>query len=90
MLSLLISIVTVKSRMHVASKDEQKHTMVEGIRKIVREEGWTGLYNGIGPKLVQSVITAALLFAFKDALYDLTVAMRARAIAARKLKLTAK
>lgn len=83
-------LVTVKSRMHVASKGEKKYTMMEGIRKIIREEGWGGLYKGIGPKIVQSVITAAFLFAFKDAIYGLTVAMRAKALAAKKLKVTAK
>ena len=31
---------------------------------------------GIGPKVVQSVITAAFLFAFKDALYELSVQAR--------------
>lgn len=31
---------------------------------------------GIGPKITQSVITAAFLFAFKDALYDLSVQAR--------------
>ena len=31
---------------------------------------------GIGPKITQSVITAAFLFAFKDALYDLSVKTR--------------
>lgn len=31
---------------------------------------------GIGPKVTQSVITAAFLFAFKDALYDMTVKAR--------------
>lgn len=34
---------------------------------------------GIGPKLVQSVITAAFLFAFKDAFYAMTIKARARA-----------
>lgn len=37
---------------------------------------------GIGPKLVQSVLTAAFLFAFKDVLYDVTV--KARATVAKK------
>lgn len=36
---------------------------------------------GIGPKLVQSVLTAAFLFAFKDVLYDVTVKARARVAA---------
>lgn len=31
---------------------------------------------GIGPKVSQSVITAAFLFAFKDVLYEQTVRLR--------------
>lgn len=31
---------------------------------------------GVGPKVTQSVLTAAFLFAFKDALYDVTVKAR--------------
>lgn len=33
---------------------------------------------GIGPKVTQSAITAAFLFAFKDVLYDTMVTMRKR------------
>lgn len=33
---------------------------------------------GIGPKVTQSVITAAFLFAFKDALYEASVKLRRR------------
>jgi adenine nucleotide transporter 17 len=33
---------------------------------------------GIGPKVTQSVITAAFLFAFKDALYNATITARKR------------
>ncbi|KAI9681745.1 MAG: hypothetical protein M1829_000490 [Trizodia sp. TS-e1964] len=49
--SITYPYITVKSRMHVASK-------------------------GIGPKVTQSVITAAFLFAFKDALYEVMVKAR--------------
>ncbi len=31
---------------------------------------------GIGPKVTQSVLTAALLFAFKDVLYEHSVRLR--------------
>jgi len=31
---------------------------------------------GIGPKVTQSVLTAAFLFAFKDVLYEQTVRLR--------------
>jgi solute carrier family 25 (peroxisomal adenine nucleotide transporter), member 17 len=31
---------------------------------------------GIGPKVTQSVLTAAFLFAFKDVLYEQTIKLR--------------
>lgn len=34
---------------------------------------------GIGPKVTQSVLTAAFLFAFKDAIYAQTVLLRQKA-----------
>ncbi|KAF2744474.1 peroxisomal membrane protein PMP47B [Sporormia fimetaria CBS 119925] len=74
--------ITVKSRMHVAGKDGPKETIFGSLSRIIREEGYAGLYGGIGPKVTQSVITAAFLFAFKDALYSATI--RARKSIARK------
>jgi len=41
------------------------------------------MYAGIGPKVTQSVITAAFLFAFKDALYAWTINAR-RKLALKK------
>ncbi|OJD16096.1 hypothetical protein ACJ73_08913 [Blastomyces percursus] len=75
--------ITVKSRMHVAGKEEksgQKASLNESMMRIVREEGWGGLYKGIGPKVSQSVLTAAFLFAFKDVLYDSMVSLRRRSL----------
>jgi solute carrier family 25 (peroxisomal adenine nucleotide transporter), member 17 len=40
-------------------------------------------YAGIGPKVSQSVLTAAFLFAFKDVLYDMIIAARRRAKAVK-------
>lgn len=88
--------ITVKSRAHVATKDAPVEGMWKSLNKIVKNEGYAGLYKGnyfrphsnkqilmiytgIGPKLSQSVLTAAFLFAFKDVLYDMTVAARRRA-----------
>lgn len=76
--SITYPYITVKSRMHVASKDGPKDGMVQSLKRVVREEGWSGLYKGIGPKISQSVIMAAFLFAFKDALYDASVKARTR------------
>lgn len=97
--------ITVKSRMHVASKDGPKESANGIFNRIIKEEGWSGLYKGklmlltnsslqespslmyvsfcflgIAPKVSQSVLTAAFLFAFKDVLYDTMVAARRRAI----------
>ncbi|OCL07838.1 mitochondrial carrier [Glonium stellatum] len=74
--SITYPYITVKSRMHVAGGDGPKDDMFTSFRKIIKEEGWAGLYGGIGPKVTQSVITAAFLFAFKDALYAMTVNAR--------------
>ena len=49
---------------------------MQSLRRVVREEGVGGLYKGIGPKVTQSVLTAAFLFAFKDALYEASVRAR--------------
>ncbi|KID91576.1 Mitochondrial carrier domain protein [Metarhizium guizhouense ARSEF 977] len=69
--------ITVKSQMHVAgSHSNKKEGMTEALRRVIREEGYAGLYKGIGPKVTQSVLTAAFLFAFKDALYEQTVRLR--------------
>ncbi|KAI1762766.1 mitochondrial carrier [Hypoxylon sp. FL1150] len=68
--------ITVKSQMHVAADGEKREGMTAAIRRVIKEEGYAGLYKGIGPKVTQSVLTAAFLFAFKDVLYEQTVKLR--------------
>lgn len=70
--------ITVKSRAHVATKEHPAEGMMKSLRKIVKDEGYAGLYKGLVPKVSQSVLTAAFLFAFKDVLYDSMVAARRR------------
>ncbi|TQN74280.1 Peroxisomal membrane protein PMP47A, partial [Colletotrichum shisoi] len=74
--------ITVKSQMHVAGNGEKKEGMSQTISRVIREEGYAGLYKGIGPKVTQSVLTAAFLFAFKDVLYEQTIKLRT--LAAKK------
>ena len=38
--------ITVKSRAHVASGDGPKDSMMQSLKRVVREEGWAGLYGG--------------------------------------------
>ncbi|KAK4651267.1 hypothetical protein QC762_604690 [Podospora pseudocomata] len=66
--------ITVKSQMHV--EGGKKEGVTEALKRVVREEGYAGLYKGIGPKVSQSVITAACLFALKDVLYEYSVRLR--------------
>ncbi|OJJ44854.1 hypothetical protein ASPZODRAFT_134253 [Penicilliopsis zonata CBS 506.65] len=82
--SITYPYITVKSRMHVASKDGPKESLNGSLKRIIQEEGVVGLYRGIAPKVTQSAITAAFLFAFKDILYDMMVSARGRARAIKK------
>ncbi|KAI9886055.1 MAG: ubiquinol-cytochrome c reductase core subunit 1 [Watsoniomyces obsoletus] len=83
--SITYPYITVKSRMHVADRgDTTAPSTLQGIRRIAHEEGWAGLYRGIGPKMTQSVLTAAFLFAFKDALYQVSLRARRRLLVSSK------
>jgi len=44
--SITYPYITVKSRMHVAGKEGPKQGMFETFNKILREDGWAGLYGG--------------------------------------------
>jgi adenine nucleotide transporter 17 len=39
--------ITVKSQMHVAKAGEKKEGVMEAIRRVVKEEGYAGLYKGM-------------------------------------------
>ncbi|KAH8677710.1 mitochondrial carrier domain-containing protein [Xylariales sp. PMI_506] len=79
--SITYPYITVKSQMHVADNG-RKEGMSEAISRVIREEGYKGLYKGIAPKVTQSVLTAAFLFAFKDVLYAHSVRLRGTAVKA--------
>lgn len=59
--------ITLKTRMHLMQNDEKhEKSMWTLIREIVKRDGISGLYNGVAVKLVQSIMTAAFLFFFKE------------------------
>ncbi|CAD6575739.1 MAG: hypothetical protein CYPHOPRED_005784 [Cyphobasidiales sp. Tagirdzhanova-0007] len=65
--------LVVKSRMQAGAAQGRRYkNTFHGLATIIREEGFGHLYNGIGSKLVQSVLTAAFLFASKERIYLLT------------------
>ncbi|KAH8926207.1 mitochondrial carrier [Atractiella rhizophila] len=65
--------LTIKSRQQANIPNSKQHrSSLHALRAIVDEEGVEGLYRGIGPKLFQSVLTAAFLFMSKERIYAIT------------------
>jgi len=63
----------VKSRLQAGQANALKYkSSIDGLLTILREEGVDGLYKGVGSKLLQSVLTAAILFAGQRRIYELT------------------
>ncbi|EFI27698.1 peroxisomal membrane protein [Coprinopsis cinerea okayama7 len=62
--------IVVKSRLQAGSTKYK--SSVDGLLTILKEEGVEGLYKGIGSKIVQSVLTAAILFAGQRRIFEVT------------------
>lgn len=66
----------MKSRLQAGQANALKYkSALDGLLTILREEGVEGLYKGVGSKLVQSVLTAAILFVGQRRIYELTKAV---------------
>ena len=70
-----------------AAHSKRYRNAIHGLLTIIREEGLSTLYNGIASKLVQSVLTAAFLFASKERFYQIAKQL-IRTINARSLQMT--
>lgn len=68
--SLTYPYIVVKSRLQAGSA--QYSSAWAGLQAIINKEGVAGLYKGISAKLVQSVFTAAILFAGQKRVYEVT------------------
>jgi adenine nucleotide transporter 17 len=63
----------VKSRLQAGHAAAARYrSALHGLRTIVAEEGVSGMYKGAGSKLLQSMLTAAILFASQRRIYELT------------------
>lgn len=66
----------VKSRLQAGQAHALRYkSSLDGLITIINEEGIEGLYRGIGSKLTQSVLTAAILFACQRRIYEITKAV---------------
>ncbi|KAF8639852.1 hypothetical protein AX17_001107 [Amanita inopinata Kibby_2008] len=71
--SLTYPYIVVKSRLQAGSANALKYkSSLDGLLTILKGEGIEGLYKGIGSKLIQSVLTAAILFAGQRRIYEVT------------------
>ncbi|EDR12400.1 uncharacterized protein LACBIDRAFT_246468 [Laccaria bicolor S238N-H82] len=69
--------IVVKSRLQAGSANAQKYkSSFDGLLTILKEEGIEGLYKGIGSKIIQSVLTAAILFAGQRRIFEMTKKVR--------------
>ncbi|PVG04278.1 mitochondrial carrier [Serendipita vermifera] len=68
--SLTYPYIVVKSRLQAGSA--QYTSAWAGLQAILGKEGVAGLYKGISTKLIQSVLTAAILFAGQKRVYEVT------------------
>ena len=63
----------VKSRLQAGHAAAARYrSALHGLRTIIAEEGVSGIYKGAGSKLLQSMLTAAILFASQRRIYELT------------------
>lgn len=60
-------------------------SQLDAFRSIVKAEGVKGLYKGIESKLLQSVLTSAFLFAFKETFFSLVVGVLMKVGLRRKI-----
>jgi hypothetical protein len=62
----------VKSRLQAGHAAAARYRSgLHGLRTIITEEGMSGVYKGAGSKLLQSMLTAAILFASQRRIYEL-------------------
>ncbi|KAG1779717.1 peroxisomal membrane protein PMP47B [Suillus placidus] len=65
--------IVLKSRLQAGqARAEQYKSSLDGLATILKEEGIQGLYKGVGSKLLQSVLAAAILFAVQRRIYEFT------------------
>lgn len=62
--------IVLKSKMQV---EESKLKFLNFVLKVLKDQGVAGFYKGIEAKLVQSVLTSALLFATKEKVFEVVV-----------------
>lgn len=58
--------IAIKTQSHL----QENQSMIDMFKKILSEDGILGLFKGLQPKIIQSVLTSAFLFYFKQRILD--------------------
>ncbi len=77
---LTYPMLTIKTRMMSARRDQQYSGVGDAVRSIYRREGVQGYFQGIETKIVQSILGASVLLMIKE---KITVGVRARLVPGR-------
>lgn len=81
--------IVIKSRQQAGNSKGASTNIWTAMTEIVQREGIAGLYRGIASKLLQSVLTAAILFASKERMFNITKALLAKVGGAQPAKVKA-
>ncbi|KZS97565.1 mitochondrial carrier [Sistotremastrum niveocremeum HHB9708] len=71
--SITYPYIVIKSRLQAGHSSALRYkSALDGILTVIQEEGISGVYKGVGNKLIQSVLTAAILFVGQKRIYEMT------------------
>ncbi|ANB15201.1 Yia6p [Sugiyamaella lignohabitans] len=79
--------ITLKARLQLRRKNNsESSSLIQGIKNIIERDGVSGLYKGLSTKVLQSALSSAFLFFFKEQLFAAAVVVLAliRNLRARK------
>ena len=78
---LTYPMLTIKTRMMSARRDQQYSGVGDAVRSIYRREGMRGYFQGIETKILQSILGASVLLMIKE---KITAGVKARLVAVQR------
>jgi adenine nucleotide transporter 17 len=68
--------ITLKSRLQLRKREgSESSSLIKGLKQIIEKDGVSGLYKGLNTKVIQSALTSAFLFFFKEQLFAAAVTL---------------
>lgn len=68
--------ITLKARLQLRKREgSESSSLIKGLKQIIDKDGISGLYKGLNTKVIQSALTSAFLFFFKEQLFAAAVGL---------------